>query len=258
VQLIFRSIACLLLLAAINLALAEDAAITYDRLGLKLYSARNYTEALSYFNQSLDQNSSNVDVWVHKGDALKALNRLNESIDSYYQAIDLDGRKVAAWSGLTDIYATNKDYVNATIAAAKATQFDNRAKTNWFREGSLLQKQGMFREAIPKFDGALKLDAKYKDALYGKAMSLVAMNNIAEASKLLDQVLALDPRYKSAYNLRGQILESQGRYADALTSYNKALDLDPKYGNALNNKMHVLLILKRYGDAMNVFLKLGN
>jgi predicted Zn-dependent protease len=102
----------------------------------------------------------------------------------------------------------------------------------------------------------LKLDAKCKDALYGKALSLVAAGSTREAASALDRLLALDPKHKSAYDLKGQIQESQGKYVEALASYNKALELDPKYSIALNNKMHILLALKKEKDAMDIFLKI--
>lgn len=245
---------CLLILVVISSA--EDASMTYDRLGSKLYSKGNYTEALNYFNRSLDQNHSNVEAWVHKGETLKALRKLNASIDSYNQALKRDGKKVTAWSGLADVYTIRKDYANASAAAAKVTEFDSRNKASWLREGNLLQMQGLFDEAIPRYDEALKLDAKYRDAIYRKALSLMALNNITSGEALLDQVLALDPKYKYAYNAKGQSLEAQGKYDDALEDYDKAIQLDPKWSLALNNKMHVLLILKKQSDAMKIFMKI--
>ena len=251
---IFNIVVCLLVMIAI--CSAQDASTTFDRMGTKLYSTGNYTEALNYFNQSLNQNISNADALVHKGDTLKALRKLNASIDSYNRALSFDHMKVAAWSGLADVYTTRKDYANASAAAAQATKLDSKNKAYWLREGNLLQIQGFFREAIPKFDGALKLDAKYKDALYRKALSLVASNNVTQGVTLLDQVMTMDPKYKLAYNAEGQIQESQGEYADALTNYNKALELDPKWSLALNNKMHAMLALKKQSDAMNIFIKI--
>lgn len=225
-------------------------------MGSKLYSTRNYTDAMSYFNLSLSQNSSNVDAWVHLGDTFKALGKLNASIDAYNQALKHDGMETVAWSGLTDAYTFRKDYANASAAAAKVTEFDSKNMYNWLREGNLLQMQGLFSEAIPKFDGALRINAKYKDALYRKALSLMAMNNATGGVTLLDQVMTLDPKYKYAYNAKGQIMEAQGKYTDALADYNKALELDPKWSLALNNKMHILLALKKQSEAMNIFVKI--
>jgi tetratricopeptide (TPR) repeat protein len=251
---ILNIVVCLLILIAI--CSAQDASTTYDRMGTKLYSSGNYTEALDYFNRSLNQNISNADAWVHKGNALKALRKLNASYECYNRALSFDRNKIAAWSGLADVCTTWKDYANASAAAAQATKLDGKNKAYWLREGNLLQIQGFFRESIPKFDGALKLDAKYKDALYRKALSLVASNNVTQGVILLDQVLTIDPKYKLAYNAKGQIQESQGEYDDALADYNKALELDSKWSLALNNKMHAMLALKKQSDAMNIFIKI--
>jgi predicted Zn-dependent protease len=251
---IFKVELCLLIVF-IAICSGEDASMTYDSLGSKLYSARNYTEALNYFNLSLKQDSSNVDAWVHKGDLLKALWKINASLESYNQAVKYDGKNVAAWSGLADGYANREDYANASDAAAKVTEFEGK-KENWLREGKLLQMQGLFKDAEFKLDGALKFDPNYEDALYRKALSRIVSNNSTGGEELLNQIIALNPMYKYAYNARGQSLEIQGRYVDALASYNKALELDPKWSLALNNKMHALLALNKMSSAMDIFVRI--
>jgi tetratricopeptide (TPR) repeat protein len=57
-----------------------DASKNYDSMGNKLYSAGNYSEAMDYFNKSIDQNSSYIDAWIHKGNAQKALRQYNASL----------------------------------------------------------------------------------------------------------------------------------------------------------------------------------
>ena len=60
--------------------------------------------------------------------------------------------------------------------------------------------QGNFENATMDLDRAIAIDAKYKDALYRKALSELSANNTDRAIELLDQVIAIDGKYKLAYN----------------------------------------------------------
>jgi len=250
----FALVICLSVLIAA--CAAQEASVYYDRLGSKVYSARNYTEALDYFNKSLAHNQSYAEAHVHAANTYRALGRLNASIEHYSMALQSDGNKVAAWTGLADVYSSQKDYVNASMAAGKATELEGKNKANWLREGNLLQLQGRFAEAAAKYDGALAKDPKYKDALYRKGLSELEANNTTRAIALFDQVLSLDPKYKQAYNAKGQALEAQGKYSGALAAYDRALQIDPKWQFALANKMNVLLIMGRQEEATDILIKL--
>jgi tetratricopeptide (TPR) repeat protein len=247
-------LACLFILNAV--CMADDASTYYDKLGSKLYSTRNYTEALDYFNKSLVQNRSNVDAWVNKGNTLKALSKLNDSIDAYEEGLKIDARKSAAWSGLADAWMAKKDYANASVAAGKATEFDLNNKGFLLREGNIHQLQGMFKEAEVKYDRAIAMDPNYKDALYRKGLSELDANNTTEAIAIFDQIIAMDPKYKQAFNAKGQALESQGKYTGALVAYDRALQIDPKWNLAMTNKMHALLALGKHKEAMDIFMKI--
>jgi tetratricopeptide (TPR) repeat protein len=67
------------------------------------------------------------------------------------------------------------------------------------REGNLLQIQGKYDESIAKYDGALALDPRYKDALYREGIALIAMNKSSQAVALFDQILAANPNHKQAH-----------------------------------------------------------
>ena len=207
--------------------------------------------------QSSSSAASDVYKRQHKGDAQRALKDYNGSLLSYSQALQLNSSKKAAWSGKIEAYAALQDYASASAFAAKLSELYPKDKANWYKEGQLLQLQGRFEEAIPKFDSAINLDPKYKDALYRKALSLLASNDTTtQAIELLDQVVLQDPNYKAAYNAKGHALEFQGKYSEALASYERALQIDPKYNQALINKMHALLALGRQREAIDIFQKI--
>ena len=211
---------CIFLLSAI--CLAEETEY-FDWKGNKLFAARNYTDALVYYEKAISQEPGYIDAWIHKGDTQRALKDYNGSIASYNSALQIDGKKAAAWSGITEAYTSMLDYVNASIAANKTTALDNN-KGNWLREGALFRARGMHAEASAKYDGALALDPKYREALYWKAATLMVLNKVSEAIPFLDRAIEVDPNYKQAYFAKGVALEANGKTAEAQQAYDNKAD----------------------------------
>ena len=210
---IINVVVCIFLLSTI--CAAQQTAKDFDRAGSMFYSFKNYTGALDYFNKSLDKDPNNIDTLVRQGDTLKALKEYNASIDSYNKALKLNSSNVAALSGLTDSYIAFKDYTNALNTVTKANGLNPKIKTNWVKEGQLLQLQGRFEEASTSFERALALDKNYSDAFYRNGLSAMALGNNSQAMNLFNETLAIFPQSKTAYNAKGLALESEGKYADA-------------------------------------------
>ncbi len=98
---------------------------------------------------------------------------------------------------------------------------DPKNKAYWLKKGTLQQMQGDFGNAALDLDRAIAIDAKYKDAIYRKALSELSANNTSQAIELLDRVIAIDGKYKLAYNAKGQALEMQGDYEGAIAAYDE-------------------------------------
>jgi tetratricopeptide (TPR) repeat protein len=165
---------------------------------------------------------------VHKGYAQRALKDYNASLKSYGRALEIDRNKTQAWSGMTEAYTALKDYDKAYSAAAKLTELAPTNKVYWLKEGNLLQMQGLYNESIVKYEGALTLDAEYKEALYREGISLMALGEDARAVILFDRLLNIAPNYKQAYYAKGLALENDKKYSQAVEAFDKALEIDPK------------------------------
>lgn len=242
---------CFLMLCAVCSAYETE---YFDWKGLQLYASKNYTDAIEQFDKATAQDPLYVDGWVHKADAQRAMKDYNGSLLNYSRALEIYRNSTTSLTGMVEAYTALKDYPNASVAAARLTKLGPNNKANWLREGNLLQMQGLYNESTAKYERAVALDDKYKDALYREGISFMALGDDAKALVLFNKIIEIDSKYKQAYNAKGLALEAAKNYAQALESYDKALEIDPKWTLASANRIQALLALRKLNDSMRAFV----
>ncbi len=86
---------------------------------------------------------------------------------------------------------------------------------------------GYYERALEEYNDALEEAPEHRQALRGKARTLVEMGRYERAVALYDRYLAMDPEAAGVYANRGIAYDRMGRHQQALEDYERALDLDP-------------------------------
>lgn len=97
-----------------------------------------------------------------------------------------------------------------------------------FYEGSDLQGEGRYDEAMACFDRCLALDPAYADALLGKAMVYVAKGELDAAIVIGQRMADLHPDDVLVYTNLSMFYQKAGRIAEAEEAAAKARMLDWK------------------------------
>jgi tetratricopeptide (TPR) repeat protein len=92
------------------LGLAEDSSDIYNNKGISLFSIGKINESIQTFDQAIELNPNSADSWYNKGIALSTLKRYNESIQAFDKAIELNPQYYAA-----DAEPQNLSNLNITI-----------------------------------------------------------------------------------------------------------------------------------------------
>ena len=108
-----------------------------------------------------------------------------------------------------------------------------RAYNNYGVE--LAQKEGKFKEAIPYYQYAIKMDKKYRDPYNNLAVSYAAIKEFDKAIATLRESLKIYPYYPEAYNNMASFMIDQKDYGQAEKALRCALQLRPHYGKAYYN-----------------------
>ena len=129
--------------------------------------------------------------WLNEGNALHSLNRSQEALAAYEQAIHLDPNLAAAYNN----------------------------------KGMALYDLKRYQEALAAYEQAIRLDPNLALAYNGKGAALRALNRSQEALAAYEQAIRLDPNFANAYHNKGLALETLGKKKEAQQAYERARQL---------------------------------
>jgi tetratricopeptide (TPR) repeat protein len=107
------------------------------------------------------------------------------------------------------------------------------AKEHW-RKGNALFEESKFNDAIKEYNEAMRIDVKYADAYFNRALTERLMQDFTAAKKDLETVIELQPKSADAPLLIGDISESNNDFLGARYWYERSLANDPGYAEAKN------------------------
>ncbi len=183
-------------------------------LGVAECQSGNEDGGIKLFNQSL-KILPDAQTFYNKGKALDALGRLEESLQSYNDAIALT-------------FGDPVSHNNKGIVLAKLNRHD---------------------EAIQSYNIAISLAPNFAQAYFNKGSSLQESNNAVEALHNYEMAIELKLRTPELFLNRGVALEGLNALDDALASYQYAITLFPDCFDAIVRSASVLYKLARYAEA---------
>jgi len=116
--------------------------------------------------------------------------------------------------------------------------------------GLALMAQGRVREAIGHFEQALRLTPDFAEAHYNLGIAMVGQGRLQEAIGQFEQAVSLKPDFADAHNDLGFALMSQGRLQGAMSHFEQALRLKPDLAEAHYNLGLALVGQGRLQDAI--------
>jgi tetratricopeptide (TPR) repeat protein len=112
--------------------------------------------------------ATNYDLFINTGDVLAALGRPEDAIKDYDKAIlrlsEPDKLK-AAWNNKGLCFAGLEKYDEAIHCYDEALKIDPLLKEAWYNKGRAIALKGDHKTAIENYSKALEIDPDYEDAL---------------------------------------------------------------------------------------------
>jgi len=195
----------------------------------------SYQNAIMTYEEILQKNPLNKEVWFNEGDALFKLGTIydNENRDQYAKNL----------------------YDDALKSFNRVLDLDQSCKEAWVYKGYVLINLERYSDAIICFDNALRIDPGYAKASYGKGLTLYLLNKNEEALGPLLKATSIDRNYVLAWNLMGRIYYEKKDYVKSIDSLNSATNADPTFALAWFNRGLALNEIGLYDTAIKSYEK---
>jgi tetratricopeptide (TPR) repeat protein len=269
---------------------------SYHNLGLVYERRGDYAPAMILFQQAIERHqdvSARALSWNSLGDVYSALDRNQEAIQAYHQAVDLDYEFVFPWNSLGREYSLLGCYEEAVDAYQQVIKHSPDEALPWYSLGNAYSALTQYEEAIRAYQRAIELGPAeawpynnlgfvyqklgeprqaielYQQALerhedsYSKAVTWDNLGNAYRALRNYDEALSayrwartLAPEYAWPYHNLGDTHSARGEFDTAIPFYQQAIERherDLDRAAAWNNLGDAYQALDRLEEAINAY-----
>jgi tetratricopeptide (TPR) repeat protein len=219
-------------------------------LGVIAYRSRSYERAVQLISKAISINPNVASVYVDRGNALKALNRVEDALVSYDKAIALKADFAVAYSNRGVSLKELKRLDEALASYDKAVALKPNYSEAYYNRGNALTELKRLEEALVSYDKAIALKQNYSEAFHNRGNALTELRRFEEALISYDKAIALKPDFAAAYCNRGIALKELNRLKEAVVSYDKAIALKADLAEAYHNRGNALKELRRFEEAV--------
>jgi len=217
-----------------------------DLLGIK-YTFEN--EDMSRMNRN------STKYWYDKGIILQTQNRIEEALEAYNHAIEIDPNNEYAWYNKGEVLEELMDFDGAVDAYTKVSDINPNNADAWFSQGFIdCCEYNAYISAIEVLNKALKISPNHVPSLYYKGMALSDLNRIEEAIDCYAKIIDIEADHSIAKYDMKRLLDKIYQMSDGLEKFDKLLDTYPNNVIILNFKGRYFYHKKEdYNKALDVF-----
>ena len=218
-------------------------------LGEMFFNDGNLDRAKHYLERTLDVQPDHFDAAVFYGVLLHERQDLKGAERWLRRAIQISQESFLPYFSLGAIYARKGKLLRAQKFLEKAIQIEQLPQAH-FLLGTIFYDKGQLERAIRSFQGALKLDPEYEEAIYHLGLCYLDRNWNRKAIDCFQEALELNPNkieYQQALKIydgisahapldrspavdefkQAEAFATQGNYIEALDHYRRASVVDP-------------------------------
>ena len=235
----------------------QDKSLALKALGRPQEAERVNREALNAYNQLLQKQPQNSDIWLAQADFLAKIEMRTKASKTYDRTLELNPNLAAAWLGkgkilaqldknqsaltalnlaLTirpelyrawqakgQIYQYNlRDLDEAIAAYDRGIAIDSKYAPLWRDRGLALNQQGRYTQGIESLQKSQELAAQDRRTWLGLAAGWNAVGQKQKALAALDSALEVAPRDPEIWQQKGLIYTKDGQYNEACDTYRQA------------------------------------
>lgn len=217
----------------------------------------NYNEAVRLFNYCLKHPPATDDSLMHFlwGSALQNMNRPEEAIEQYRNAIVINPNYAEAYNNLGNAFLDLKHPEDAIKQYIKTIDINPNNAEPYNNLGIALLNLKRPEEAIKQYRKAIDINPNVAEPYNNWGVAIQDIKRPDEAIEHYSKAIDINPNYAEAYSNWGNALQELKRPEEAIEFYRKAITINPNNADPYNNLGIALLNLKRPEAAIKQFRK---
>lgn len=229
--------------------------LAYLIMGRSYLELWRYSKAEQAFRQSLAIKPK-PETWVFLGFTLTQLDRDDEAMDCYYQALQLDPNYEEAHYNLGCCYKLQNQPAQAESHFRKAIEIDPKYSRAYAELGIVLKKKGEIKEAVQLLRKSIRLNPNYGWSRVYLANTLWHQRKLKAADEQYQKVIEIWPMFSLSYWCYGGFLADEQRDLLLAETYlRKAVALEPQDEESNYWLGKCLLRWNRHNEAKNYLKK---
>lgn len=203
-------------------------AMAYSNRGITKSVMRDYESALLDLEKANELSPSDY-AYNNLGSIKMNLNRIDEGIEAYTQAINLNPNNIEAYNNRGVAKRQKGDFEGALADYDTVIKMKPEYIKSYVNRGIVKNNMGDFNGAILDYDKALQLNANLAEAYGNRANSKFSLQDIEGCMLDFNKAIELDPLFEKHYYNRGNAKEMLGDYEGALSDFNKVISINPYF-----------------------------
>ncbi len=210
-------------------AINEDPNIPkyYYNKGLAYGKSKNYAKAEQSFKAAIGKDEGYGKAHLALANLKFTLGELDLAASSFEDAIRFGMTEAYIYYNLGNTYYNMQNYASASSNYKKAISADPANTDYKYNLGLAYAKDGKFHAAIEEFERVIDQDEKYLVAYYNKGLALVDLESYDKALSVGETIMNLDPDYAKGYLLMAVIYNRKDDAYNQNKYYKMAVKMDP-------------------------------
>lgn len=188
-------------------------------------STHRYEKAILFYRQVLEvdpANEGNALVWGNLGSVYERMGKVDEAIDSYSKALEIQPKLVPVLEQRAGLYLDKGEKGRAMLDFSAILNEQPDHEQALLGRAYLRMQQNMFQEARLDFDGLLLNHPQNKQGELGFAILCQKQGRFQEAADRFARLIERYPGDPSLYEARGNMEREAKWYELALIDYEEA------------------------------------
>jgi len=212
-------------------------ATAWSSLGFAYINLNRDNDAIEAFRQALRINPEDTTAWRGLGVAYDKLNRSNDAVEAFRQALRINPKDTFVWYSLGVAYDKLNRYNDAVEAYRQALRINPEYPFVWYSLGVTYGSLNRYNDAVEAYRQALRINPEYPFVWYRLGVAYINLNRDNDAIEAFRQALRINPEDANAWYGLGVAYNLSGNRTAALDAVSELRRLDPAQADKLFNSI---------------------